>query len=330
MSAKTNSDTAENTGMTDITLTPQQKKAWEDVMSMMVWTAPGFQHIFYKLLNGQNSGREHVAIMSRDVPVAATDGRNVIINPDTFFGEFNLREQVFVTAHEIIHNVYGDVELLHRCRTSSRVPLHDGTHRPFDNDCMQKAMDARINALLIESRIGKAPKKGHFDDQVAGADSVLDIYQRYYDKKYPDGDGGDQPGPGDQQGNQNPGGFDQLMPPGAATGQNPQQAAGQRNQQQWAVEIASAQTIEQQRSQGKMAAALKRMFKELLEPEVPWVDHIETLINRATGGGGYDWTQPNPWLGGTDTGDQYFAPADTGHGAGWIVIWGDKIGRAHV
>ena len=320
MSAQENTEGAGQTSLTHLDLTHEQMKKWEDTMSMMVWTAPGFQHILYKLLNAQNNaGGKHVAIMSEDCPIAMTDGKNIIVNPKHYFDDFSLPERVFVMGHEIVHNVYGDVELLHRCVSTGQVPMNDGGTKPFDNNTMQKAMDARINALLLESRIGKAPKVGHFDKDVKGADSVLDIYKKYYEDQFPDGEGGN------EQGN-NPGGFDSLMAPGAATGQNPQQAAQQRNPQQWAVEIAAAQTIEQARSQGKMAGALKRMFQQILEPEVPWLDHIETLINRATGGGGYDWTQPNIWLGGTASGDQYFCPNETGRGAGWIVIWGDTSG----
>jgi predicted metal-dependent peptidase len=310
-----------------LTLSPQDEAKWNDTMSMMAWTAPGFRHIFYKMLSKtHNEGKsKYTAVMSRSVPYAATDGGNMILNPDTFF-KWSLPERVFVAAHEIVHNVYGDVELLHRCVQAGKVPLHDGSSLPFDNETMQKAMDARINALLIESRIGKAPRKcdgkdcGHYDDKVKANDSVLDVYQTYYKKKKEqDGDGG---GPGDLPGGNNPGGFDQLLAPGNTTGQNPAQAASSRNPQQWAVEIAAAQVIESAKAQGKMAGALKRMFAEILEPEVPWVDHIQTLINRVTGDGGYDWTTPDPWYGVLDI----YQPSPTGTGAGWIVVWGDTSG----
>ena len=71
-----------------------------------------------------------------------------------------------------------------------------------------------------------------------------------------------------------------------------------------------------------MAGALKRLFSEILEPEVPWVDHIETLISRALGGGSRDWKEPDPWFIGRDI----FAPKKSGLGAGWIVVWGDTSG----
>lgn len=296
-------------------LTPKQVNQWEDTMTMMMWTAPGFRHILYRLLNQGNN--KHTVIPSKDgCSIACTDGKNIVVNPDEFF-KFSLPERVYITAHEIIHNVFGDVELLHRCNRSGNVPMHDGTNIPFSNAEMQKAMDARINALIEESEIGKRPSVGHFDPKVTSASSVLDIYKQYFLEAHPDGKL-----PGGSGDGSNPGGFDSLLPPGSSMGQNPNSAGAQRNQQQWQQEIMTAQTLEQVRSHGKMAAGLKRLFKEILQPEVPWVDHIQTIINRATGDGGYDWTKPNPWFAALDI----YQPSETGHGAGWIVMWGDTSG----
>lgn len=309
----TSSGSPVTVAVTHVDIDAENARKWGDTMSMMVWTAAGFQHLLYKLLNAQNNtASKHVAIMSKDVPVAATDSKNIIVNPDTFF-KYELAERVFIVAHEIVHNVFGDVELLARCRRSGTVPMNDGTTRPFDNETMQRAMDARINALLKSSKIGKIPKDGIDDPNVASTDSVLDVYEKYYKKKH--GDEGQEPDP-----NSPPSGFDQLMQPGSATGQQPGQA--KRNPSQWAAEIATAQMIEAMKSQGKMAGALQRMFQQILEPEVPWTDHIETLINRQVGDGGYDWTIPDPWM----AVHEFFSPTPTGHGAGWIVIWGDTSG----
>lgn len=288
-------------------LTPQQVSQWENTNSMMAWTCPGFRHIWYKMLNN-NSGK-HVAVMSRSVPVAATDGKNMILNPDTYF-KYSLLERTFIAGHEIVHNVYGDVELLHRCKASGKVPMHDGTTIPFDSKAMQHAMDYRINALLKESRIGTPPANVLLDEKIATAtDSVLDVYRKVYKKLSDDGELGDS-------------GFDILLPPGNSTGQTPQQAAADRNGQAWQVAVAAAQTIEQIRTQGAMAASMKRMFQEILEPEVPWIDYIQTLIQRATGGGSHNWKEPDPWFIGRDI----YQPKRSGVGAGWIVIWGDTSG----
>lgn len=297
-----------NTGepITPEELTPQQKQQWEDTMSLMAWTCPGFRHIFYRLLANNNG--KYTAVPTRQVPIAATDGKNILINPDKYF-EYELRERVFIAAHEVVHNVYGDVELLHRCAKAGQVPMHDGTSLPFKEGHMQRAMDFRINALLAESKIGKMPKEGCLDKTISkdGSDSVLDIYRKLYED---DPDGGD----GD-------GGFDLILEPGTSTGQSAQSAA-QRNSQQWAVEIAAAQTLEQVRSQGKMAGGLKRMFKELLEPEIPWTEHIRAICARRLGSGSYNWRRPDRRH---ITRDLYM-PSRSGNCAGWLVIWGDTSG----
>ena len=300
----------------DIKLTPEQEAKMGDTMSMMAWTAPGFQHLWHKLLATHNNNGQsaHVGVMSNvGVDIAATDGKNVIFNPDTYF-ELPLPARVFVAAHEIVHNVYGDVELLHRCRETGKVPMHDGTSVPFKNEVMQRAMDLRINALLIDSKIGKMPKHpdgtqmGQFDPKLATAnDSVLDVYKRCYEDD-PEGDGG--------------GGFDSVLPPGKSTGQNPGQAANQRNPSQWAVETAAAQTLEQIRTQGRMAGALQRMFQAILEPEVPWTDLIQGIFARKVGSGGENWNRPDRRFIGRDL----YLPSRSGHGAGHVVVWGDTSG----
>jgi len=283
-------------------LTPQQKQQWEDTMSLMAWAAPGFRHLFYKLLT--NNHGSYGAVISRRVPVAATDGKNIIINPDTFF-KYDLKERCFIIAHEVVHNVYDDVSLLHRCVKAGQVPMNDGTTLPFKNDLMQKSMDYRINALLKESRIGACPKDACIDDKIGRAnDSVLDIYKKLYEDD--DGSG--------------PGGFDIVMSPGASTGQNPGTVS--HNAQQWGVEVAVAQQLESMKSQGKMSAALQRMFKEILQPEVPWTEHIRGIFNRKVGSGSYDWRRPDRRFIVRDL----HMPSRSGHGAGWIVVWGDTSG----
>lgn len=282
-------------------------------MSLMAWTAPGFRHIFFKMLCNNDGG--HYAVPTRSVPVAATDAKNIMINPDTYF-KLPLPQRVFVAAHEVVHNVYGDVELLHRCQAADSVPMHDGTKMPFDNKAMQHAMDYRINALLVASKIGELAAGGLLDKDMAGPnDSVLDVYKKVYKDLDDKGElGGPDWGGG--------GGFDIVLRPGASTGQNPSQAASQRNQQQWQIEVSTAQTLEQMRSQGKMAGDLMRMFQEIIQPEVPWTEHIRGIFNRRVGSGSYDWRRPDRRFIVRDL----HLPSRSGHGAGWLVVWGDTSG----
>lgn len=292
-------------------LTPQQRQAWSDTMSLMGWTAPGFKHLWYKLLD--NNEGDYVAVPTKDVPIAATDGRNILINPDTFF-KYSLKERVFIGAHEVIHNVYDDVSTLHRMRNQTHIKMHDGREFPYKNDIMQKAMDYRINALLVESKIGSMPADALYDPKIAeGKDSLFDIYGKVYKNDKSNGGGGN--------GNDPMG--DDVMAPGQGTGNN---AAGQapppRNPQQWAVEMEVARSLEAQRSQGKMSGGLQHMFGEILEPKVPWQDQITSLIHRATGSGNYDWRRPDRRFIVHDC----YLPGRTGFGAGHIVIWGDTSG----
>jgi predicted metal-dependent peptidase len=288
-----------------IGLTPKQEQEWGSTMSLMAWTCPGFRHLFYKLL--ANNDGKYGAVPTKDVPVAATDARNILINPDTFF-QYSLKERVFILGHEVVHNVYGDVEFLHHCAQRDEVPMDDGTVLPFRNGTMQKAMDFRINALLQASNIGSPPKDCCLDPSIAAAnDGVCEVYKRIYEDEE---NGGQKTGP------KNP--FDQLMKPGASGG-----GGGQgRNQQQWQVEVAAAQTLEAMKSQGRGHGALDRFFKELLEPVVPWTDHIRGIFNRKVGSGSYNWRKPDRRLIVRDI----YMPGRSGNGCGWIVCWGDTSG----
>lgn len=286
-------------------LSPQQEAQWGDTMSLMAWTCPGFRHLFYKLLS--NNKGKYGAVPTRDVPVAATDARNILINPDEFF-KYSLKERVFIMGHEIVHNVYGDVEWLRRCARAGTVPMDDGTTLPFRNETMQKAMDYRINALLRDSRIGSPPKDCCLDDEIAKAnDGVTDVYKKVYEDEE---NGGQKTGPNNS--------FDMVLSPGKSngTGSTP------RNQQQWGVEIAAAQTLEAMKAQGKMPGALKRMFEEILNPVIPWTEHIKGIFNRKVGSGSYNWRKPDRRFIVQDI----HMPSKSGNGAGWVVCWGDTSG----
>lgn len=316
-----------------VALTPEQKQKWADTMSLMAWTAPGFRHLWYRLL--QNNDGDYAAMMSNftygDVMgngdttpgIAMTDGQNIICNPDTFF-KYSLKERVFIGAHEVAHNVYDDVGLLWRLRNETNITTTDGKTFPYKPTVMQHAMDYRINAMLVESRIGHMPADALYDPKIAaGKDGVMDIYGKVYKQDEDGGAGGPSKGPGhgNAQGNN---GFDPngVQPPGAGTGAQPGQAAQKRNPQQWAVECAQASHMESVRSQGKTPGAIKHMFDEILEPKVIWTDYIETICKRVMGSGSYNWKKPDRRFIGRDL----WLPGRGGEGAGWLVIWGDTSG----
>ena len=274
-------------------------------MSLMAWTCPGFRHLFYKLL--ANNKGEYGAVPTTSIPIAATDARNIMINPEPFFA-MPLKERVFVMGHEVAHNIYGDVEFLNRCAQTGVVPMDDGTTLPFREGTMQKAMDFRINALLKESRIGAPPKDCFLDDTIAkGNDGVCDVYRKVWEDEENNG--------GKKVGGKS---FDYILKPGKSGGGAP----APRNQQQWQVEVQAAATLEAMKHQGSMPGAMSRMFKNILEPVVPWTDHIRGIFNRKVGSGSYDWNRPDRRFIVRDL----YMPARSGNGAGWVVVWGDTSG----
>jgi predicted metal-dependent peptidase len=272
-------------------------------MSLMTWTCPGFKHLFFKLLSNNDGG--YYCVPSEDVPIAATDAKNIIINPGPFFAR-PLKQRVFATGHEIVHNMYGDVEFLARCTASGEVPMSDGSKLPFRNSTLQKAMDFRINALLVDSRIGELIPGCLYDETISKAnESVVDVYKKVWDDE--ETNGGKKTG-GNLIGH--------ILAPGVSTGGNP----APRNQQQWQIEVSAAQKLEAMR--GDTPGSLKRLFQEIIQPEVPWTEHIRGIFNRRVGSGSYNWRRPDRRFIARDL----HMPSRSGHGAGWIVVWGDTSG----
>ena len=155
------------------------------------------------------------------------------------------------------------------------------------------------------------PKDALYDPEIAkGKEGILDMYGRVYKQ--------------DQNGNKQQNGFDQgVAPPGSTTGQAPGQAMANRNPQKWGIEMAQGQRLEENlRGQGNVPGALKHMFDEILNPTIPWIDHIEVICKRLMGTGSYDWRKPDRRFIGRDL----WLPGKSGNGAGWLVIWGDTSG----
>ncbi len=303
--------------MNEVVLTPEQKRQWTETMNLLGWVAPGFRHIFYRMLTQAHG--EHSAIFTNEVPTAATDGYNMLVNPEWYFKR-SLMERVFIAAHEIAHNFFEDVELLHRCAASGKVPMINGSTLPFEEDVMEVAADYRINALLVDSKIGKMPKSvdengketqiGCYNVKIATAnDSIYDVYAKVYKQKKASG------------GKLGVKGFDKLLEPGKSMGKQAASAAAARNGQQWAIEIAIARDL-QERAQGGCPGALSRMFEDLLEPKVPWTEHIRTIFARKLGADMYDWRRPDRRFIVQDI----HLPSRRGASAGWIAIWADTSG----
>lgn len=301
-----------------VDLTDDQKKKWESTLILFGWACPGFKHLLYKLLTHHKRADTDVAWFTTAIPTAATDQKNVLINPDYYFA-LGLPERVFVLAHEIVHNVLRDVDQLAGCVGTGKVGLDDGSVLPFSEPHTQAAMDYRINASLISSRIGAVPtneegKTGcYYDPKIA---TEMDGWRETYRKIMEDDDDGDGPGTGGKypQG----GGYDIVLAPGVTA---PDSAPP--NQQQWETEVEVARHID--KMAGALSQSMALIYKDLLEPEVPWTDVIKAMVRRNTGGGGYNWRKGDRRYLTRD----FFLPARTGFGAGWIVVWGDTSGSTY-
>jgi len=141
-----------------VELTPQQQKLWDDTRAALIWHCPAFSHIFYTML--QNTGTKHNAVFTDDdsIPIAATDGNNLIFNvgPKGFF-RFNLNQRVFIASHEILHCIFNHCGISFMLKLRGKVAYPDGKTLPFDAEQMNEAEDFVINAILTESKVGQFP-----------------------------------------------------------------------------------------------------------------------------------------------------------------------------
>lgn len=291
-----------------VQLSPDDKRKWIETRSALLWTAPAFTHLLFSMLNPTKG--ELAATFTEDVPIAATDGSVLILNPKTFF-KFTLGERIFIVAHEVLHCVFNHCILSRPFRQTEKVKFADGSELPYDPELMNVAMDLIINDLLIESKIGNFPKEGCHDPKIAThKDSFLDAYKKVFKQK-PGGAGGKGPGGG---------GFDVLLDPGTSQGKNPDQASQERSETAWGTAVAAAMAAA--KAQGKLPAALERMFSEILEPEVSWQDYIRAFFARKVGAGGYDWRSPDRRLIQRDI----YAPRRSGNGCGDVVVAVDTSG----
>lgn len=296
-----------------VKLSDVHKRKWTETRSAVLWRCPAFTHILFSMLNPTNG--ELAAVFSDSVPIAATDGKNLILNPDKFFA-FSLDERVFIVAHEILHCILNHNIIAYHMKKSGKCKFPDGTDLDYDHGIMNEAMDYVINDILVHDKIGSFPTCGLHDPNIATKDdSFLDAYRKLYQQQQSNGGKGGGQGQGQGQG-----GFDQLLDPGAAQGQDPGQAAQGRSQAAWDTAVAAA--LASAKAMGKLSANLERLLGEIVNPQVSWQDHIRGLFARKIGAGGYDWRKPDRRL----IVRNIYSPARAGNGCGPIVVGVDTSG----
>lgn len=313
------------TKLEPIELTADQRRKWIETRSAVLWKCPAFTHILFSMLNPTKG--ELAALFTKDVWMAATDGSNLILNPDEFFKR-PLAQRVFVTAHEILHCILNHCSMGFTFRKSGKVKYADGTILDYNHQMMNMAMDYVINDILIVDKIGTMPPEGLHDTTKGDATmSFLDVYRKLYEEEQKGGKGkkpgekGDGPGQPGGGGNGKPGqGFDTILDPGAGQGKDPGKAQGERSQAEWDTAVAAA--VASAKAQGKLPLGLERLLHEVIEPTVSWQDHIRAFLARKIGNSAYDWNRPDKRLIQRDI----FHPRRSGGGCGEIVVAVDTSG----
>lgn len=286
-----------------VQLTPQQRKQWEMTRAALLWGCPAFTHVLYTMM----PVGDDVALFTDSLPTMATDGKNMIINPEFFFG-LSLQERIFGCAHEIAHAIFNHCGGMHKARRSGSLVTSAGKKIPYSDEMANVAMDLVINDMLIQSEVGRF-KQGWLHDQNYGKaeDSWVDVYEKIYK------DNKNNKGPQGQ-------GFDFHLSPGSGSGEDADSADANRNEIEWGAAVASGMAAA--KAQGKLPAGMERLLGKMVEPEPKWQEKIQAFFARKVGSGSYDWRKPDRnWI----VRDIY-VPGRSGYGAGHIVVGVDTSG----
>ena len=166
-----------------VKLNPSQNEIWEQTRAAMLSQAPHLAHLFYTLMNPRNSG--HVAYFTPEVPIAATDGVNLFLNPATALDRktYSVGNRVFMCGHEIFHNVFNHMGVMFMLKRRGYILYPDGVKLPYFHEAANIAMDYQINALMIESKIGVYHKSWLYDQTMSakGEESWVDIYRKLFE-----------------------------------------------------------------------------------------------------------------------------------------------------
>lgn len=313
--------------LTRVDITPTQLEEWSKTKAKLQFSQPAFTHILYRMLNPDQD--DNIALWTRDLPTMATDGKRLIVNPDFFFA-LDLFERVFTVCHEIAHDMFLHCPTMQAHVRTGNPVIWAGKPLPYNQELANIAMDFVINAMLVDANVGRMPKNsGCYDKQYTADMAWQEVYHKLWQScaKGPKGNGSSE---GDGKGDLTGKGlglseqrFDQHLPPGASSDQNPDSSEAQPNEQLWQQAILGAMAVA--RSAGKLPAALEKKLEEFLKPKVKWTDHIETLFARNIGRSAYDYRRLDRRLVVREIG----APGRSGHGAGTIVVGMDSSGSIY-
>jgi predicted metal-dependent peptidase len=193
--------------------------------------------------------------LSDEVPTAATDGLNVIYNPD-FVTKLTDQELRGLVLHEALHKAYRQIWLW----------------RHLENkQVLNMAMDYVINLEIISIHPDVAlPEGGCIDKQYQG----MDTYQ-VYQKLMQDNEAGEGTGTGSS--------FDEHDFEGA------QDMDGQALEREIDAAIRQGQILA-----GKIKGNIPRSFTDITEPKIDWKQVLQDFIYTVVQGKDYaTWRKPN-------------------------------------
>lgn len=206
---------------------------------------------------------------TQDNKTAATDGKNLYVNPK-FFKSLSVQERVFVLAHEITH-----VILQHPGRMKAYMDIGFGPDmKPWQGMRFNKAADYVINSYLNDLHVGRQPLNTLLNGQYGKDDLVDDVYCKLPEEEE------DPNGPGGSNGGQ--GGWDQHMPSDGTEG--PSKPEIQR-----AVAMAAGAA----KAQGTIPGSLQRLIDDIIDPGIPWEQYLERTIVTLYGSEEASWARVN-------------------------------------
>ncbi len=224
------------------------------------------------------------------IPTAGTDGKKLLVNPEFLKKKCkNVKERAFVLAHEVMH-----VILRHPYRGKLYTDLGVGPDlKPFNRGKANVAMDYVINDMLVHDKVGLPPHGVLLNPQFDRTMTWDEVYE-----KLPDDD--------DK-------GWDEHLD-GDLTDQ-PSDATIQR-----AVASAAAAA----KSMGKMPGSMSRIVNEILEPEIPWEEHLARTFSMVATRDSNTWARPNRRR--LAVAPHIYMPGRAGYATGPVVIGIDTSG----
>lgn len=228
-------------------------------------------------------------VLTSDIPSLATDGRHVFINPEYYSG-LKVGERSFAHIHETMHAMLHHPQRLKYYKREGNI-----RGLPFDINFANMCMDYVINASIIEAYGAQVQFNPEwlYNPEVKGDDLWEEIYERLWPQReskpttFKDAGRSLRGAKGDEFAKANSGRFDRVEEPPLF----PDGSEDLPSEEDFREAVARANEV--QKSQGDAPNCVKRLIKEILEPEVSWKDKIRISVTGKAGYRGEDWSRPN-------------------------------------